>query len=106
MRILLHRADGNSGPWVRDFADLLPQAEIVVWHEGESHAPCDYAVLWAPPVAMMADLAHVKAIFVTGAGVDATLKHGAALPNVPIVRLADAGMAVQMAEYVAHSVLR
>ena len=29
-----------------------------------------------------------------------------ALPDVPIVRLGDAGMAVQMAEYVTHAVLR
>jgi glyoxylate/hydroxypyruvate reductase A len=41
-----------------------------------------------------------------GAGADAILKFGAALPDVPIVRLGDAGMGEQMAEYVAHAVLR
>jgi glyoxylate/hydroxypyruvate reductase A len=41
-----------------------------------------------------------------GAGVDALLKLGDALPPVPIVRLGDAGMGVQMAEYVTHAVLR
>ncbi|CAN7638066.1 glyoxylate/hydroxypyruvate reductase A [Pseudoduganella sp. LjRoot289] len=107
MRILLHRVDGQTEPWVKDFARHLPEAEIVLWRAGEPHPPCDYAVVWAPPEAMLSDLAEVKAIFLTGAGVDAILKFDSALPqNVPIVRLGDAGMGVQMAEYVTHSVLR
>ncbi|MFL6657018.1 MAG: 2-hydroxyacid dehydrogenase [Massilia sp.] len=106
MRILLHRADGVVEPWIKGFKAALPQAQIVVWQEGEMIAPCDYAVLWAPPPALVPHLAHVKAIFVTGAGVDAALKLGDALPPVPLIRLGDAGMAVQMAEYVVHAVLR
>jgi len=106
MRILLHRADGLTDPWVADFGVLLPEAEVVVWQEGASIDPCDYAVLWSPPAGLLADLRHVKAIFLTGAGVDAILKFNDALPPVPIIRLGDAGMAVQMAEYVTHAVLR
>jgi glyoxylate/hydroxypyruvate reductase len=106
MRILLYRADGVTDPWVSDFADLLPEADVVVWREGERIAPCDYAVVWSPSAALMDDLAHVKAIFLAGAGADALLKFGAALPQVPLIRLGDAGMAVQMAEYVLHAVLR
>jgi glyoxylate/hydroxypyruvate reductase A len=106
MRILVYRADGQVAPWVADFAAVLPRAEVVVWREGEREAVCDYAVLWAPPAELLAQLTHVKAIFLTGAGVDAILKFGAALPSVPIIRLGDAGMGVQMAEYVAHAVLR
>lgn len=106
MRILLYRADGQTDLWVRDFAEALPRAEVVVWQEGSQETPCDYAVLWGPTVALLAQLQHVKAIFLAGAGVDALLKFGDALPDVPIVRLGDAGMAVQMAEYVAHAVLR
>ncbi len=106
MRILLHRADGVVEPWISGFKAALPQAEVVVWNEGAPTAPCDYAVLWSPTAAMLPDLQHVKAIFLTGAGVDAILKFGDVLPPVPIIRLGDAGMAIQMVEYVAHSVLR
>jgi glyoxylate/hydroxypyruvate reductase A len=106
IRILLHRADGNTEPWVSDFAEALPQADVLVWREGQAMAPCDYAVLWSPPQALLPELAHVKAIFVTGAGVDGVLKYSDALPDVPIVRLADAGMGMQMAEYVAYALLR
>ncbi|MBC7684663.1 MAG: glyoxylate/hydroxypyruvate reductase A [Bdellovibrionales bacterium] len=106
MRILLHRADGNVEPWISGFAAALPEADIIVWQEGADIAPCDYAVLWAPPAGMLAHLQLVKAIFITGAGVDGILKFADTLPDVPIIRLGDAGMAVQMAEYVAYAVLR
>jgi glyoxylate/hydroxypyruvate reductase A len=106
LRILLYRGDGVIEPWARDFAQALPQAETVVWQEGQLLPPCDYAVLWAPTPALLDQLAHVKAIFLMGAGVDAILKFGDALPDVPIIRLGDAGMGEQMAEYVAYAVLR
>ena len=106
MRLLLQRADGLTDPWVRDFADVLPEAEVVVWQDGTPCPPCDYAILWSPPAALIGQLASVKAIFLAGAGVDAVLKFGEALPQVPLIRLGDAGMAVQMADYVTHAVLR
>jgi glyoxylate/hydroxypyruvate reductase A len=106
MRILLHRADGVTEPWITGFAAALPAAEVVVWQAGADIAPCDYAITWAPPQAMLAQLAQVKAIFVTGAGVDGIMKFADALPDIPIIRLGDAGMGVQMAEYVAYAVLR
>jgi glyoxylate/hydroxypyruvate reductase A len=107
MRILLYRPDGNTAPWADDFARQLPEATCVTWSEGAKPAPCDYAVVWAPPEAMLRELAEVKAIFLMGAGVDAILRHIDLIPrHVPLVRLGDAGMGVQMAEYVVHAVLR
>ena len=106
MRILLYRGDGVIAPWARDFAAALPQAETVVWQEGAAPEPCDYAVLWSPTPALLDQLARVKAIFLMGAGVDAILKFGDALPDVPVIRLGDAGMGAQMVEYVAYAVLR
>jgi glyoxylate/hydroxypyruvate reductase A len=106
MPLLLYRSDGNTAPWVRDFKSALPACEVLVWQEGVEAPQCDYAVVWAPPATLLAQLATVKAIFVAGAGVDALLKFGELLPAVPIVRLGDAGMGVQMAEYVVHAVLR
>ncbi|UGQ46467.1 2-hydroxyacid dehydrogenase [Massilia endophytica] len=107
MRILLYRADGNTGPWIEDFARWLPEAEMVAWQEGADCGPCDYAITWGAPEPALKELAKVKAIFLGGAGADAILKHEDAIPrHVPIVRLGDAGMAIQMAEYVLHAVLR
>ena len=109
MRLLIYRADGNTAPWVRDFQLALPACEVLLWQEGLACPLCDYALVWGAPAALLAQLdqlATLKAIFVAGAGVDAVLKFGDVLPDVPIVRLGDAGMGVQMAEYVLHAVLR
>jgi len=109
MRILLYRNDSIVEPWARDFEAALPQLDTVLWQEGQPVERCDYAVIWAPVPALLehlAQLEQLKAIFLMGAGVDALLKFGDMLPDVPIVRLGDAGMAEQMAEYVAHAVLR
>lgn len=106
MRIVLYRGDGVIEPWERELSAMMPGVETVTWKEGQQLPPCDYAVLWNPAPSLLAQLSEVKAIFLMGAGVDAVLKFGDALPRVPLVRLGDAGMGVQMAEYVAHAVLR
>lgn len=104
MRILLYRSDGATAAWEAAFRAALPQAQVRTWVNGD--AACDYAVVWAPPAELVARLQDVQAIFLMGAGVDAILKFGAALPASPIIRLGDAGMGRQMAEYAVHAVLR
>lgn len=106
MRILLYRADGSTGHWAEELARAIPGVQTLGWREGESLPACDYAVLWNPAPGLLPQLAQVKAVFLMGAGADAILKFGAALPPVPLVRLGDAGMALQMAEYVAYATLR
>ena len=62
-------------------------------------------MVWAPPQAFFDQQTALKAVFNIGAGVDALMK--LRLPaGVPVVRLDDAGMSVQMAEYVCHAVIR
>ncbi|HEX8479649.1 MAG TPA: glyoxylate/hydroxypyruvate reductase A, partial [Telluria sp.] len=95
LRILLYRSDGRTADWEAAFKAALPQAQVTTWAAGS--ADCDYAVVWAPPPDLVAQLQQVKAIFLMGAGVDAILRFGAALPPAPIIRLGDAGMGLQMA---------
>jgi glyoxylate/hydroxypyruvate reductase len=107
MRILVYRGDGRIEQWLHDLSRALPQADIIGWKDGEPRpAACDYAVIWSPSPALLEQLAQVRAVFLMGAGVDAILKHGDALPQAPIIRIGDAGMADQMAEYVTYAVLR
>lgn len=106
MRILFYSSADDPVAWTSALADALPEASVRVWQDGDD-APADYAVVWKPPAAMLQARHDLKGIFNLGAGVDAILQLGDALPTgVPIVRLDDAGMAVQMAEYVTHAVLR
>ncbi len=106
MEILFHAPNSNPEAWQTALSKAIPGAKVRIWHEGDLE-PADYAVVWKPPSAMLAPQRGLKAIFNIGAGVDGILELGDALPkDVPIVRLDDAGMGVQMAEYVAHAVLR
>ena len=90
-------------PWLAGLRAALPQAQVELWQAGAS--PADYAVVWAPPQQFFDEQSQLLAVFAIGAGVDALLKLRLP-PNVSFVRLDDAGMAVQMAEYVCHAVIR
>ena len=106
MDILFHSAGANPELWQNALQQAMPDANMRVWHEGDT-APADYALVWKPPAEMLRGRTDLKAIFNLGAGVDAILQLGDALPaGVPVIRLDDAGMGVQMAEFVAHAVLR
>ena len=106
MRILYHNEGEDNAFWLSGLRSALPQADIRLWLPGDNQ-PADYALVWKPPLEMLAGRTGLKAIFNLAAGVDSLLEMGEALPHgLPIIRLEDAGMAVQMAEYVTHSVLR
>ena len=90
-------------PWLAGLRAALPQAHVELWQSGAT--PADYAVVWAPPQQFFDEQPQLKAVFAIGAGVDALLK--LRLPSTAaLIRLDDAGMAVQMAEYVCHAVIR
>jgi glyoxylate/hydroxypyruvate reductase len=103
MHITFCCADSKPDPWLEGLRAALPHAEVSLWQPGASQA--DYAVVWAPPQQFFDEQPGLKAAFNTGAGVDALLKLRIA-PHTQMVRLDDAGMSVQMAEYVCHAVIR
>lgn len=103
LRITYYSADMDAASWIPGLQAALPGADVTLWEPGAPQA--DYAVVWKPPQQMLDEQAGLKAIFNTGAGVDALMQ--LRLPaGVPVVRLDDAGMSVQMAEYVCHAVIR
>jgi len=93
----------DPAPWLAGLRAAFPQAEIAVWQPGAP--PADYAVVWAPPQPFFDEQPQLKGIFNIGAGVDALLKLHLP-PHAVVVRLENAGMAVQMAEYVCQGVIR
>ncbi|WP_159917369.1 glyoxylate/hydroxypyruvate reductase A [Pantoea sp. 18069] len=103
MKITFCCTDTKSGPWIEGLRAALPDAEVSVWQPGDPQA--DYALVWAPPQQFMDEQPGLKAMFNLGAGVDGLLR--LKLPaGAAVVRIEDAGMAVQMAEYVCQAVVR
>ncbi len=109
MRITFCCINTKPEPWIAGFAQAFPEAEITVWTPGTPQA--DFAVVWAPPQQFMDEqcaneqVGGLHCLFNIGAGVDALLRLKLP-PKLLLVRLDDAGMAVQMAEYVCHAVIR
>ncbi len=93
----------EPAPWLAGLRAALPQAQVELWQPGTT--PADYAVVWAPPQQFFDEQPKLKGIFNIGAGVDALLRLRLP-PQAAVVRLEDAGMAVQMAEYVSQAVIR
>ncbi len=103
MNITFCCANTPAEPWLQGLRAALPGAHVSLWQAGD--APADHAVVWAPPQQFFDEQTQLKGVFNIGAGVDALLK--LRLPaKATVVRLDDAGMAVQMAEYVCHAVIR
>jgi glyoxylate/hydroxypyruvate reductase len=103
MKITFCCTDTSADAWLAGLRAALPSADVTLWQPGAPQA--DYAVVWAPPQQFLDEQPQLKALFNIGAGVDALLK--LTLPaQTQVVRLDDAGMSVQMAEYVCHAVIR
>lgn len=103
MKLYFCCTDFKAEPWLAALRAALPQAEVEVWAPGAP--PGDYAVVWAPPQDFLDEQPQLKALFNLGAGVDA-LTQLKVPTTTRLVRLDDAGMSVQMAEYVVHALIR
>ena len=103
MRVFYYSVDQDQKSWIPGLQAALPGAEVSLWAPGAP--PADYAVVWKPPQQLLDEQPRLKALFNTGAGVDALMQLQLP-PALPVIRLDDAGMSVQMAEYVCHAVIR
>lgn len=109
MDLLFHNQTDDQAAWLMALRAALPEAQVRAWQPGDV-ARADYALVWKPPAEVLHDRAGLKAVFNLGAGVDAVLaflaRHPGLLPPaVPLIRLEDAGMGLQMTHYVVHAVL-
>ena len=108
MKIVFCCINTKAEPWLEGFRQALPGVDIWEWQAtpaGEAPKLADHAVVWSPPQQFIDEQTQLQNLFNMGAGVDALLKLN--LPSsLNIVRLNDAGMSLQMAEYVCHAVIR
>lgn len=108
MDIIFYHPSFDGEFWMRELGKALPEAKVRAWTPGDE-APADYALVWHPPIEMLRGR-ELKGVFSLGAGVDAILTklkaHPEMLaPHIPLFRLEDTGMAVQMQEYAVSQVL-
>lgn len=106
MRITVaHHSPASCQRWRDALARELPDAEVDIWGQGRAGS-ADYAIAWAAPgKEFFAQHAGLKAFFCTGAGVEKLLTSTDLPKSIPVIRLEDAGMGAQMADYCVYSVL-
>lgn len=109
MDIIFYHAAVDAEAWISGLRRRLPEAAIRQWLPGDD-APADYALVRLPPQELLKGRAGLKAVFSLSAGVDDILakfrENPGMLPDsVPLYRLEDAGMGLQMQEYAVHTVL-
>ncbi|WP_437615512.1 glyoxylate/hydroxypyruvate reductase GhrA [Erwinia sp. V71] len=109
MDIIFYHPTFNVSDWSQGLQQRLPQVNLRQWQPGDN-APADYALVWNPPTEMLQGRDTLKGVFALGAGVDSILSRLKQYPDllpagVPLFRLEDTGMALQMQEYAVHTVL-
>lgn len=105
MKVLFVAGDPKPERWTVPIQKLLPEAEVFAWDPQGEPVNADYAIVWQPPEALFEREKHLKAIFNLGAGIDGLLRVPNLPKGIPVVRLEDAGMSVQMAEHVVHQLV-
>jgi glyoxylate/hydroxypyruvate reductase A len=106
MRITVaHHNPASCLRWRDALARELPEAEVDIWGQGRAGS-ADYAIAWAAPgKEFFAQNDRLKAFFCTGAGVEKLLSGPDMPTSIPVIRLEDAGMGAQMADYCVYAVL-
>jgi len=108
MEIIFYHPTFDAAWWIAALEKQLPGARVREWKRGDNER-ADYALVWHPPVEMLQGR-DLKAVFALGAGVDSILSklqaHPEMLPqSIPLFRLEDTGMGLQMQEYAVSQVL-
>ncbi|MEG2990988.1 MAG: glyoxylate/hydroxypyruvate reductase GhrA [Citrobacter sp.] len=108
MEIMFYHPTFDTAWWLKALTKAIPGANVREWKRGDN-AHVDYALVWHPPVEMLAGR-KLKAVFALGAGVDSILSKLKAHPemldaSIPLFRLEDTGMGLQMQEYAVSQVL-
>lgn len=89
MDIIFYHPTFDTQWWIEALRKAIPQARVRAWKSGDNDS-ADYALVWHPPVEMLAGR-DLKAVFALGAGVDSILSklqaHPEMLnPSVPLFR--------------------
>jgi glyoxylate/hydroxypyruvate reductase len=105
MRIaIVHAREQGAQKWRDAIASELREHQVEIW-DPESNKPADYAVGWTPPEEFFVRQPQLRAFFTIGAGVEHVISNPKLPRELPVIRLEDAGMGAQMADYCRCEVL-
>lgn len=105
MRIaIVYPNEKGAQRWRDAVAAQLRDAQVDIW-QADSTWQADYAVGWGPPPEFFTSQPRLRAFFTTGAGVEHVTSNPKLPPDLPLVRVEDAGMGPQMVDYCRYEIL-
>ena len=105
---ILYYCKGDDGQVLQSLRQGLPGHRIIDWNSERPLAAPEQitaAIVWMPPDEFFDNLPALEQVYAFSAGVDHLLQHPGLPEDVAIIRLLDAGMAQQMAEYALYGTL-
>lgn len=105
MKVVFCAPRMDTERWAAQLAAAMPEARVWAWSAQNAAEQADYAVVHAPGAAFFEAQHRLKGVINMGAGVDSLLALATLPRDVPLLRLEDAGKALQMAEYVCHALI-
>ena len=108
VRVAVALSHMNSEAWIEPLRETCSSAGVAAQFEvfvGRAIG-ARYAVVWLPPAELFTVESDLRAVLNAGAGVERLLAMPSLPPDLPVLRLVDAGMAPKMAEYVCFFVAR
>jgi glyoxylate/hydroxypyruvate reductase A len=108
LRIAIALSRMTAEPWREAVAEACAEAGIAADVQLWNGAPLQarYAAVWLPPAELFERERELRVLFNVGAGVEGLLALPSLPPQLPLIRLVDAGMAPKMAEYVCFFIAR
>lgn len=105
MPMLAVSAGAKTAEYLALFRAALPDVVVVAADEVTDPEAVIWLAGWKLPSGYLTRFAHLEVFFALAAGVDAVVTRDDLSPKVQVVKLADAGMAPQMAEFALMGVL-
>ncbi|MEI9418945.1 2-hydroxyacid dehydrogenase [Mesorhizobium sp. Cs1321R2N1] len=93
---------GNAYEWKFFMEELVGDIDFRVFPDVGDRAEVDYIMAWMPPLGEIEKYPNAKAIFSIGAGVSHILRDSGVPRDIPIVRLTDEALSLDMSLYALH----
>ena len=89
----------------RQLSELEPDLDLRLYPDIGDYNDIDFAIAWNAPFGIFAQLPNLRGIASLGAGVDHLLADPDLPRHIPIVRIVDPAMSIDITQYVVATVL-
>jgi glyoxylate/hydroxypyruvate reductase A len=98
-------ATTQTEKWVEAFRRRAPHLRVEALKDIQDPSEVAFIASWETAAGKFAPLTNLRAVFAMGAGVEKFLNRDDLSNDVPLIRLNDAGMALQMYDYALYAAL-